>query len=215
MEAVEHEAKGGAGGSDAQSKPRPIRFEGGLSENHAVRRTRDEKPSIPRKSGPPEPDSQQSGCGTELTSLLQRGYRYALSLTHDEARAEDLLQDALVALLRRGPLRGVGYLITTIRNRFIDLYRRERLVVMTPIDEVGEDALGAFNAPDPVIDPERLEQGLATLRPAEREALYLAGVEGYTAQEIANLTRRPRGTVLSLIHRARHKLRAFFGEDHR
>ena len=147
---------------------------------------------------------------TELESLLNRGYRYALSLTHDESRAEDLVQDALVALLGRGGPRNVGYLITTIRNRFIDLYRRERLVAMTPLDDIGEDALAALDRPDPSIDREHLEQALGTLRPAEREALYLAGVEGYTAQELADMTGRPRGTVLSLIHRARGKLRAFF-----
>ena len=28
-----------------------------------------------------------------LDELLQRGYRYAVSLTHDPARAEDLLHD--------------------------------------------------------------------------------------------------------------------------
>jgi len=41
----------------------------------------------------------------------------------------------------------------------------------------------------------------------EREALLLADVEGYTAQEIAELTGHPRGTILSLIHRSRGKLR--------
>lgn len=45
-----------------------------------------------------------------------------------------------------------------------------------------------------------LEQALAQLRSIEREALFLAVVEGYTAQEIADLTQQGRGTVLSLIH---------------
>ena len=143
----------------------------------------------------------------DLEAYLQRGYRYALSLTHDPSSAEDLVQDAMVALLRRGAERKVGYLIATIRNRFIDLYRRERLVVMGPLDEVGDEAVFALDARESDVDPERLEQALSILRPAEREALYLAAVEDYTAQEIADLTRRPRGTVLSLIHRARGKLR--------
>ena len=30
----------------------------------------------------------------ELRQILQSGMRYAMSLTHDEARADDLLQDA-------------------------------------------------------------------------------------------------------------------------
>lgn len=146
--------------------------------------------------------------------MLQRGYRYALSLTHDRGRAEDLVQDAVVAALRRGGAPSAGYLLATIRNRFIDLYRRERLVVMEPLDETGEDALASLDAPDSAVDPERLEEALGTLRPQEREALYLAAVESYTTREIADLTGRPQGTVLSLIHRARGKLRDFFeGRD--
>ena len=46
-----------------------------------------------------------------------------------------------------------------------------------------------------------LEQLLAKLRDIEREALFLHVVEGYSAVEIAALTGRPRGSVLSLIHR--------------
>ena len=146
----------------------------------------------------------------ELEEFLHRGYRYALSLTHDESRAEDLLQDAFVSILRRGSRCSAAYLFTTLRNRFIDLYRRERLVVMQPLEETGDEAMLALDADDAWVDPERLDQALATLRPQEREAIYLAAVEDYTAREIADLTGRPRGTVLSLIHRARAKLRAYF-----
>jgi len=47
---------------------------------------------------------------------------------------------------------------------------------------------------------------LETLRPVERESLFLSAVEGYTAQKIADFTQQPRGTILSLIHRARKKV---------
>ncbi len=144
--------------------------------------------------------------------LLQRGYRYALSLTHDEARAEDLVHDAVLAMLGRDAPRKMAYLITTIRNRYIDAFRRERLVSMEALEDVEEPADPA--QPDPhgsneAVDPERLEQGLATLHANEREALYLSTVEGYSAQEIADLAGAPRGTVLSRIHRARRKLQSF------
>ena len=52
-----------------------------------------------------------------------------------------------------------------------------------------------------------LHRALGTLRPDERETLFLAVVEGYTAQEIADMTQRPRGTILSLLHRTKEKLR--------
>jgi len=143
---------------------------------------------------------------TTLEPLLQRGYRYALSLTHDASKAEDLLHDAVVSLLRKRKLAEPAYLIATIRNRFVDLYRRERLIVMHPLDDREEEAADSNDSP---IDAEFLEQALGSLRPPEREAMYLSCVEDYTAQEIADLTGRPRGTVLSMIHRARHKLRTY------
>lgn len=37
--------------------------------------------------------------------------------------------------------------------------------------------------------------------------LLLSAVEGYTAREIGEMLDLPRGTVLSLMHRARTKLR--------
>ncbi|MBI2566581.1 MAG: RNA polymerase sigma factor [Candidatus Schekmanbacteria bacterium] len=143
----------------------------------------------------------------DMAELLQRGFRYALSLTHDESRAEDLLQDAWVAVLAAGGTSSKGYLYAGIRSRFIDRYRRERLVVIESLDaEVGA-ALQA-RAPDEAIlaDVASLERALGSLRAEEREALYLSAAEGYSAGEIAALTGRPRGTVLSLIHRGRQKL---------
>ena len=51
-----------------------------------------------------------------------------------------------------------------------------------------------------------LGQHLAGLRDTEREALLLSVVEGYSASEIASLTDSTRGTVLSLVHRAKLKI---------
>ena len=48
---------------------------------------------------------------------------------------------------------------------------------------------------------------LGRLRPEERAVIYLADVEGYTARETADLLEVPRGTVLSMIHRAHKRLR--------
>jgi RNA polymerase sigma-70 factor (ECF subfamily) len=152
--------------------------------------------------GPPDSD---------LRDLLQRGFRYAFALSHSRPRAEDLVQDAVLAILRRGGPWNPGYLMRAIRTRFIDLYRRERLVVMHALDDVPEPvAYAAFDEPAGNVDPERLERALAALRPAEREAIYLHCVEGYTAKEIAELTGQPRNTVLSLLHRGRIRAQAYY-----
>lgn len=160
------------------------------------------------KDRPPQP----SGQAENLDELFQRGFRYAMSLTHEPDRAADLLQDACVACLSaRAPWR-VGYLFAAIRSRFIDQYRRHRLAIVEPIGADEELArAGAFMDPRDdelvVADPDSLDRALGRLRAEEREALFLAAVEGYTAREIAELTGRPRGTVLSVIHRARRRVR--------
>lgn len=38
----------------------------------------------------------------DLPMLMQRAYRYALSLTHEPEEARDLVQDAAMSISRRG-----------------------------------------------------------------------------------------------------------------
>ena len=142
----------------------------------------------------------------ELSILLKRGYRYALSLIHDESRAEDLLQDAWLSVVRAGGSFSFAYLRSAIRSRFIDGIRRIHL--MPVLDENMED-----NSPDSddgvhfTADRMDIEKMLEVIRPEEREVLYLSLVEGYTAQEIGEITDKPRGTVLTLAYRGKAKMR--------
>lgn len=141
-----------------------------------------------------------------LRGLAQRGYSYALSLVHDPALAEDLLQDAWTGVIRAGGPRTRAYLFRAIRHRWIDAHRRRQVVAFEPLDVPVVDP-----GPDPrLTDREALERALATLRSEEREALFLCVVEGYTAAEVAQRLGTPRNTVLSLVHRGRQKLRAWY-----
>jgi RNA polymerase sigma-70 factor (ECF subfamily) len=150
-----------------------------------------------------------------LDALLDAGYRYSLSLTHDPAEAEDLVQDASLAVLASGAAWERSYLFVTIRNRFIDRCRRNRRVSFVALEEGdGEGNIEDLDweAPD-VLREELLDHALGMLRVEEREALYLAIVEGYTADEIGRMTEHPRGTVLSLLYRAKKKLRALLEKE--
>lgn len=143
----------------------------------------------------------------DLEDLLQAGYRYAWSLARADGDAEDLVQDACLGIVRAGAPWDRRYLFRCIRNRFLDLRKRAQLAVMEPFDETRaetEDLLAGFD--DLLATRDALERGLAELRDAEREVLFLAVNERMTAREIGELTDRPRNTVLSLIHRARRKL---------
>jgi len=151
----------------------------------------------------------------EIEMLLVRGYRYGLSLTHDPDQAEDLLQDAWVSVLKAHGPHEIGYLFASIRSRFIDQYRRKRIELVEPLppeelERIADDE-GGWN-PEIHLGSEDLDAALAKLRPEEREILFLQAIEGFTANEIGELTGRPRGTVLSLLHRTRKKLARILGQ---
>lgn len=139
--------------------------------------------------------------------MIQSGYRYALALTHSTHDAEDLVQTAFLKLYRRhGNVENKALFITTIRNQFIDQRRRAKLIVFQPESDMEQEEAEPTATPGSALD---LEAILSHLRPEEREALYLNIVEGYSAREIAELTGKPRNTVLSLIHRGKEKLNEF------
>ena len=146
----------------------------------------------------------------DLEALLNTGYRYALSLSRDKAIAEDLLQDAWVAVLQANGPQTKAYLYSAIRSRFLNHNKREQLVSIVPLEtsEDGDSAYSQDNWPES-LDSRIIFDAMKTLRSLEREALFLNVVEGYTAQEIANLTQQPRGSILSLIYRAKNKLKKF------
>lgn len=152
-----------------------------------------------------------------LTTLLQHGFRYAMSLTHDVAKAEDILQDAWLAVLKASGPHEKGYLFSAIRTRFINQYRRELLVPIVSFDDeiIGgvDQVAGTADVSLAKFHIDDLEKQLAILRPLEREAIYLSAVEGFSAREISDQTRQPRGTVLSLIYRAKRKLRESFNNE--
>ena len=144
---------------------------------------------------------------SNMDELLQRGYRYALSLADDRHDAEELLQEACLSLVRSGGRWHVGSVLTAIRHRFIDRLRRRGLTMQSL--DVAAEMIREVAGPAALtseLDAE-LERALGALRPEERELLYLAAVEEMTIAEIAKMTDRPRGTILSLIHRAKRKVR--------
>jgi RNA polymerase sigma-70 factor (ECF subfamily) len=134
--------------------------------------------------------------------MLQSGFRYAYSLCHDYHDAEDYVQQAWFKLHRKyGRVETKALLFKTIRNLRMDRLRRDKIVAFEPMEEREFDSNAEVRA-----SKEDVDAILKQLRKEEREALYLNVVEGYTAQEISEMTKTPRGSVLSLIHRAKKKL---------
>ncbi len=149
-----------------------------------------------------------------ISDLMRCGMRYAFSLTHEKSWAEDLLQDAWVRLLETDSPFDKPLLCRIIRNRFIDLKRREKVVSMIPFENGVGDTHHSEPDFDIVIRADRksIERALSHLKEDERQAVYLHVVEGYTAAEIATMQERTRSNILVILHRARKKLRNFFDQ---
>ncbi len=150
--------------------------------------------------------------------FLNAGYRYALSLAADQQDAEDLVHDAWIRLDRRyGKCTDKPLLFRTIRNLYIDQYRRRRKIQFSEFDENHFEKLSRENSHSSIekalMDADEMQSVLERLRDVEREALYLSVVEGYTADEIAQMIESTRGTVLSLVHRSKAKLRQWLTPD--
>lgn len=143
--------------------------------------------------------------------LLQHGYRYAYSLTRTAHDAEDLVQEAWVKLMStQGRVESKSLLFTTIRNLFIDQYRRNNLIVFDSLENNAEP-IAAEKVAQSIEHKRDLEFALQQLRSEENEVILLSVVMGYTAEEIASLTDKSRNTVLSLISRGKKKLADFLG----
>src|SRR5947209_6759184 len=67
---------------------------------------------------------------------LQKGYRYALALTHHPEDAQDLVHEAWLNLCRRyGQVESNAVLFTAVRNLFVDQCRRKKVVQFESLDE--------------------------------------------------------------------------------
>ena len=144
--------------------------------------------------------------------VLQKLYRYACTLCVNQDDAYDLLQYALEKYIhnRSDSKQGseVSYLRTIIRNRFIDEYRRLKRFPEESYDDETTLAIDVASLEDTVLAQVELELVWKKFDPFEREILYYWAVEEMTAQEISDQINKPRGTVLSRIHRLRKKIEA-------
>lgn len=138
----------------------------------------------------------------ELEDLLNRAYRYALSLTHHSDDAFDLVHGAYLKILENQKPLVLPYLISSVRNSFIDKKRKEKLEMNWMRSSNQDTSHEPLFPGEPI-----LEKMIKELPSKNREIVFLSIVEEYTAQEISDLMNIPRGTILSTLHRTKQKLK--------
>ena len=140
---------------------------------------------------------------------LDKLYRYAYTLTANQADAYDLLHNAIEASLNRPSettKKTIAYLRVIMRNRFIDEYRHHQSFPHEDIDDHSPVSISESSLEDVVIASHDLAVLWKTLEPVDREVLFFWAVEGLSMREISEKLEVSRGTLLSRIHRLRKRL---------
>ena len=162
----------------------------------------------------------------DALGYLDQMYSAALRMTRNPADAEDLVQETYAKAygsfhqFREGTnLKAWMYRILT--NTFINNYRKnQRNPYQNTIDDLEDWQLGSAEtltqsrstrsaeaeAIDHLPDSD-VKDALQSIPEDFRLAVYLADVEGFAYQEIADIMKTPVGTVMSRLHRGRRGLR--------
>jgi RNA polymerase sigma-70 factor (ECF subfamily) len=133
-------------------------------------------------------------------------FRFAWRMTRRSDRAEDITQECFLSLVRapgrfdasRGSMK--TYLISIARNLALKDYRDHRAEI--PLDNedyVSTQPGGELSS--------AVEQAVAGLPALQQEVVVLFEFEGFTLEEIAQISGADVGTIKSRLHRARERLK--------
>ena len=142
-------------------------------------------------------------------------YRVALSLLHNPAEAEDVVQDVFVRVLQRqrqlgGIVEVRPWLVRIAWNLALDRRRRVRPEQM---DEIFAEGLVSPDLPadQALAEAGRIRQVLAAMErlpKKERQSLLLSAMDELSSAEIGAILGRSESSVRSLLFRARTHLHA-------
>jgi RNA polymerase sigma factor (sigma-70 family) len=145
----------------------------------------------------------------EARTLFRRLY----AVTGDAGEAEEIMQDAFLALWERWERVGAmddptGYLYRTAMNVFRKKGRRAALAIRKRL------ALASDNVPFADIEAQQdAVAALRTLSPRQRAAVVLLDVLDYSSENAAQALGVTPGTVRGLASRARETLRQTMSEE--
>jgi RNA polymerase sigma-70 factor (ECF subfamily) len=146
----------------------------------------------------------------QILAFLPHLRMFALSLTHDAVRSDDLVQTTLLRawtnLDRFQPDTNLeAWLFTILRNSFHSEYRKRRREVEDP-DSVYARRLMVQPEQEARVMLDDVQQALMRLPLEQREAILLIGCLGESYEDAAALCGVAVGTMKSRVNRARTRL---------
>jgi len=140
---------------------------------------------------------------------------FAISLSGNVDRADDLVQETLVRALTHIDHFTPGtnlaaWLFTILRNQFRSEYRKRR----REVEDVDGQHSATLKTPPPQmsqVEFGELKEALAKLPDDQREALVLVGASGFSYEEAADICGCAVGTIKSRVNRGRNRLAELMG----
>ncbi|WP_113912463.1 RNA polymerase sigma factor [Roseovarius dicentrarchi] len=146
----------------------------------------------------------------EIITHLKPMRAFALSLTRDMARADDLVQDTVVKAWTNIDKFTVGtnmraWLFTILRNTFYSERRKAKREV-ADVDGAMTERMSVKPAHDGHLALTDFRRAFEQLPAEQREALILVGAQGFAYEEAAKMCDCAVGTVKSRANRGRKRL---------
>lgn len=141
-----------------------------------------------------------------------------------QAMAEDIVQEAFVSLWRSGArydaMRGSvrTWVLSVVRNRTIDAFRRESAKGSRDVSEEGiAERMAAPELTDTEVErrdeARQVRKALVELPPDQRQVIELAYFGGFTHSQIADMLELPSGTVKGRMRLGLTKMRLALGDS--
>jgi RNA polymerase sigma-70 factor (ECF subfamily) len=147
---------------------------------------------------------------TDLLGTIPSLRAFAVSLTQNSDKADDLVQETLVKAWDKHESFQMGtnlkaWLFTILRNEFYSQMRKRGREIQDS-DGIMTERLAVHPSQHGMLDLEDFRHALEQLPEDQREAIILIGASGFSYEEAAEICNCAVGTIKSRVSRARNRL---------
>lgn len=144
-------------------------------------------------------------------------YGYAFRIIHDEAAAEEVVQDVFLKIwLKKAELRAVenfgAYLRTMSRNHTLNIWKKNLATIKTNLLHTENWTEGYDQVEEEISYKDTLKivhQALENLPPQQKQIYYMCRIEGIKPEEVAIQLNISKNTVKAHLQQAGKTMRSY------